>query len=82
MKLLLCVTNDGYPASLEPKKVYQSLEDGRASELGMVRVIDESGEDYLYGAHMFARVWVEPDAELELLELFTEAKLAHGWDAE
>lgn len=50
---LLCVKNEGYPASLELRKVYQALTDPEGSEHGMVRVIDESGEDYLYPASFF-----------------------------
>lgn len=50
---LLCVNNEGYPASLEVRKVYQALTDPEGDEHGLVRVIDESGEDYLYPARFF-----------------------------
>ncbi len=53
---LLCVKNDGYPASLEVRKVYRALPDLAASAKGFVRVIDESGEDYLYPAGNFVAV--------------------------
>lgn len=52
----VCVKNDGYPASLELRKLYPLLEDEFAEEHGMVRVIDESGEDYLYPSTFFVRV--------------------------
>jgi len=42
------VKNEGYPASLEVRKVYQSLPDPVGESRGFVRVVDESGEDYLY----------------------------------
>jgi hypothetical protein len=53
---LLCVGNDGYPASLEVRKIYEALEDAVAAEDGLVRVIDESGEDYLYPASFFVPI--------------------------
>ncbi|MDO4449673.1 MAG: hypothetical protein Q4B79_01785 [Moraxella sp.] len=52
-KWLLCINNDGYPASLHRLKSYCGLDDDMADKLGMVRVIDESGEDYLYDACRF-----------------------------
>ena len=51
---VLCVRNEGYPAGLELRKVYRVLADERASERGLLRVIDESGEDYLYPEECFA----------------------------
>jgi hypothetical protein len=53
---LLCVNNDGHPASLEVRKVYRALPDPVAASRGFVRVIDESGEDYLYPAAFFVAV--------------------------
>lgn len=53
---LLCGKNDGYPASLEVHKVYQALPDAEAAKHRMVRVIDESGEDYLFSASFFVAV--------------------------
>jgi hypothetical protein len=45
---VLCVRNGGYPAGLELRKVYRVLADEQASKVHQLRVIDESGEDYLY----------------------------------
>jgi len=53
---LLCVNNEGYPASLEVRKVYRALPDEVAEARGFVRVIDESGEDYLYPSERFVAV--------------------------
>ena len=53
---VLCVRNDGYPASLEVRKVYRVLADAAATEHGLIRVIDESGADYLYPANYFVRI--------------------------
>ncbi len=55
-RFLLCVKNEGYPASLEVRKVYQALPDSVAASRGFVRVIDESGEDYLYPTGYFVAV--------------------------
>jgi len=49
----ICVKNDGYEASLEIRKVYDLLEDRSAEDHGLVRVVDESGEDYLYPKEFF-----------------------------
>jgi hypothetical protein len=53
---LLCVNNTGYKAALEPRKLYRVLPDVAAKAHGFVRIIDESGEDYLYPASRFAPV--------------------------
>ena len=45
--------NDGYPTSLEVRKIYQILPDAEAATQGYVRIVDESGEDYLYPAAYF-----------------------------
>ena len=50
---VICVENSGYPVALELRKLYQLLPDARAEADGLVRVIDESGEDYLYSARFF-----------------------------
>lgn len=46
--LVICIRNDEYPVSLEVRKIYQTLPDTMAAAHHMIRVIDESGEDYLY----------------------------------
>jgi hypothetical protein len=55
-QFLLCIKNEGYPASLELRKVYQALPDPVAASRGFVRVVDESGEDYLYPSDWFVAV--------------------------
>jgi len=54
-EFVVCVQNTGYPASLELRKIYEVLPDPDASTHGLIRVIDESGEDYLYPNNIF---WV------------------------
>lgn len=46
-KFVVCISNEGYQASLEPRKIYQVVPDKEAESRKMLRVIDESGEDYL-----------------------------------
>ena len=58
----LCIQNRGYAASLELRKVYLLLSDPTARKRGMVRVIDESGEDYLYPAEFFVPIEVPREA--------------------
>jgi hypothetical protein len=53
---LLCVSNDGHPASLEVRKVYRALPDPVAASRGFVRIIDESGEDYLHPSGCFVAI--------------------------
>ena len=66
---VVCISNKGYPASLEIRKLYQSLPDERAAKLGQLRVIDESGEDYLYPENYFAAVRLPQAAERALLRV-------------
>ena len=49
----VCINNTGYPASLEAGKLYQVLPDPEAENHGLIRVIDESGEDYGYSSERF-----------------------------
>jgi hypothetical protein len=66
----ICVDNGGYPASLELHKVYPILPDADAAQDGDVRVIDESGEDYLYPARAFLPVELRTELERSLRESF------------
>ena len=47
-KLVICLDNSGYEVSLERRKIYVSIPDAKAQRLGQIRIVDESGEDYLY----------------------------------
>lgn len=58
----ICIDNDGYPASLERCKVYRLMPDPKAAEHRMVRVIDESGEDYLYPEARFVKLEIPRQA--------------------
>jgi hypothetical protein len=61
-KFVLCVSNDKYPASLEVRKIYQHIPDLEAQSHGQIRVIDESGEDYLYPSDIFIAIDVPQEA--------------------
>lgn len=50
---VICIQNAGYEASLEPRKIYRSLPDKEGAGAGFIRVIDESGEDYLFPKALF-----------------------------
>ena len=65
-KYYVCVSNEGYGASLEPRKIYRVLSDVIAEKHGMVRVIDESGEGYLYPAAYFVAITLSPVARQAL----------------
>lgn len=57
-RLVICLDNSGYEVSLERRKIYVAVPDAKAERHGQLRVVDESGEDYLYPAELFI------DAEL------------------
>jgi hypothetical protein len=52
----VCINNQGYEVSLEARKLYEVLADADAEKHQKIRVIDESGEDYLYPAALFDRI--------------------------
>ena len=64
-RFLLCVRNKGCE-DLELRKLYEQLPDTRAAEEGYVRVVDESGEDYLYPADYFVAVELPREVERAL----------------
>lgn len=59
-KFVVCINNQDYPASLEVRKIYQIIPDNRAGEHQLMRVIDESGEDYLYPVAYFVPIALPP----------------------
>jgi hypothetical protein len=59
----LCVDNRGYAASLERRKVYRGMIDAEAEQHGMFRIVDESGEDYLFPAKLFVPIAVPSAAK-------------------
>ena len=66
-RFAVCLQNDDYPASLEVRKLYRVVADRDAEAHGQLRVIDESGEDYLYPVGYFAAVELPAPVEAALL---------------
>lgn len=57
-RFFLCIRNRGYAASLQLRTVYQAMSDPEAESHGMLRIVDESGEDYLFPAGLFVPIEV------------------------
>jgi hypothetical protein len=67
-RFAVCVMNKGYEASLERNKIYALVSDPDAEREGDLRVVDESGEDYLYPAKWFVAIEVPKAVENSLLK--------------
>lgn len=52
-RLVICLDNSGYEVSLERRKIYVVVPDTKAEKHGQLRVVDESGDSYLYAEDMF-----------------------------
>ena len=63
----VCLNNEGYKASLEVGKIYRVIVDEEARANELIRVIDESGEDYAFSAHRFYPIEVPKPVEEVLL---------------
>lgn len=59
-RFAVCIGNKGYEASLQRNKIYAVIDDADAANTGDIRIVDESGEDYLYPAEWFIPIDV-PD---------------------
>ncbi len=64
----ICIKNDAYPAVLELRKLYPVIPDAAAAAHGQIRIVDESGEDYLYPAEYFVPLKLPQQVE-EVLQL-------------
>jgi hypothetical protein len=77
-RFAICIRNEGYPVSLELGKVYPVIADVDAEEDGMIRVIDESGEDYLFDGGRFVLITLPvTDAHIVLQAIEVPAS-THG----
>lgn len=65
---VVCINNENYPSSLELHKIYRVLPDNDAAVDGDLRVVDESGEDYLYPLSYFVPIQVPQIVEESLLK--------------
>jgi hypothetical protein len=68
-KFVICIDNSDYPVSLEIRKIYEAVADTDAGQIGQIRVIDESGEDYLYPEACF----VDANLSKEILAAVVKA---------
>ena len=66
---VVCVRNDEYEGALELRKIYEVLEDRDAEPHEMIRVIDESGEDYLYPSDWFLAIELPQNIEQALVQI-------------
>jgi hypothetical protein len=66
-QFVICLKNEDYPASLELRKIYQVIVDEKAAKHNLIRVIDESGEDYLYPVAYFASIKLPKEVKAALL---------------
>lgn len=62
LRFLVCISNRGYKASLITRRIYRSLPDPEGAKRGLVRVVDESGEDYLFPASLFVAIELPKEA--------------------
>ena len=67
-QFVICIKNDDYPASLEVRKLYQTIPDTEAKKNNQIRVIDESGEDYLYPEDYFVSVTLPHATEQAIIK--------------
>ena len=61
LEFVVCIRNEGFEASLAKRKLYQVLPDSKAEKESLIRVVDETGDDYLYPSGLFAPVAVPED---------------------
>jgi hypothetical protein len=67
-KYFVCLNNEGYEASLEIRKIYESIPDSKANKHHQIRIIDESGEDYYYPVKNFMEIRISHTLEEALLK--------------
>jgi hypothetical protein len=67
-KFVICIVNQDYPVSLEKRKIYEVVPDPEAEKIGHIRVIDESGEDYLYPATCFIDAHLPKDVQAAIVK--------------
>ncbi len=68
-EFVVCINNSDYPASLELHKIYRVIADKEAEDEGDIRIIDESGEDYMYPSSYFVPIQVPQTVEESLLRV-------------
>jgi len=62
-RYVICIDNEGYPIDLTVHKVYKVIPDAAGEEVHMIRIVDDSGEDYLHDADRFLAIELSVEAE-------------------
>ncbi len=79
VRYAICVCNEGYEMDLEPLKVYAVLPTSpKESDLNLLRVIDDTGEDYLYSADYFALVELSQTGEEDVRRMLSQKEPGRG----
>jgi len=68
-RLVICLDNSEYEVPQERRKIYVAVRDAKAQKLGQLRVVDESGEDYLYPAEMFVEAELPQSVRRAVLQV-------------
>lgn len=68
LRFAVCIDNASYPDDLKVRTVYQVLPDESAARSNYIRVVDETGEDYVYPADLFVLIDVPPEAQKALMQ--------------
>ena len=68
-EFVVCISNEGFEASLELKKIYEVVTDSVASSHDQTRIIDESGEDYVYPSNLFVNIELPASLRAQLSEV-------------
>jgi len=71
IQFAVCLNNNGYPASLEVGKLYRVIADEEAAKENLLRVVDESGEDYAFASNRFHLVELPSNVQKTLLQYST-----------
>jgi hypothetical protein len=74
-RFAICIDNAEYPASLEIHKIYRVIPDQDAEQNGDLRIIDESGEDYIYPGRYFLTIDLPQETERVLMDSFERMSL-------
>ena len=74
----VCIRNEGYEAAIELRKIYQTVPDPESERHGLVRIIDESGEDYLYPDGFFLSVVLPPVIRRALINVHANTRSHPG----
>ena len=75
----ICINNEGYPVALEMFATYETVPDHQSEKRGLIRVVDESGDDYLYPKSRFVSTYVSPDTFAMLPEGAKQALVSGGY---